>query len=194
MRAVLSIGNVGSRYEFTRHNVGFMAADLFALKNKIEFSKESDYYVSFGELNAQKFAIVKPSTYVNLSGIAAKEFINKYNVELKDLLVVCDDINIPLGELRFRLSGGSGGHNGLSSIIYSLESNLFPRLRLGIGGNFEYGKMAGYVLSRFSDEEKNILDDALKNTLEMIETFFSKGVKATLDYYSAINRKGEIKP
>lgn len=185
MRAVLGIGNPGNNYSNTRHNIGFMLLDYLAGKLNLRFkAAKKDYYYVLGELNDSPFVFVKPTTYVNLSGTAALDIVNNYKIDIEDLLVICDDINLDTAQLRLKASGGDGGHNGVNSIIYHLESDRFPRLRFGIGRNFPQGKMADYVLSPFNKEEFQLLDNSFGFASELIVEFIKGGLKASLDYYS----------
>ena len=189
MRIILGIGNPEPRYQKNRHNIGFMVLDYFALKNSLKFKpSKGDYYFTEGKINGQNFSLVKPTTYVNNSGIAAKQICDKFKSELNDLLVVCDDVNINFPETRIRVSGGDGGHNGLASIIYHLNDNNFPRLRIGISNDFLEGDMADYVLSDFSDEEMEKLKDRFENNRILIEEFIIGGVKQMLDANSKLNK------
>jgi len=133
--------------------------------------------------------LVKPTTYVNLSGIAAKEILESFNVKLEDLLIIADDINLQTGKLRIRKSGGDGGHNGIASIIYHVESNQFPRLRFGIGNDFEKGEMANFVLDKFSNEDVKIINPAINSAIETIEHFIEGGYNTALNFFSKINQQ-----
>jgi PTH1 family peptidyl-tRNA hydrolase len=195
LRAVLGIGNPGSEYSGTRHNIGFNILDYLAVKWKLEFSpSKKDYYFTGGNINASRFILVKPSTYVNLTGIAAEQVIGEYEIELEDLLVICDDINLEPGQIRLRTSGGDGGHNGIVSLIYTLESDKFPRLRFGIGNDFENGLMADYVLEKFCNDEIEIIEPQIKFTSEIIENFIIGGTKQMLEYYSIQSNKINSNP
>ena len=195
MRVILGIGNPGSKYSGTRHNIGFDIIDHLAEKWKLEFStSKKDYYFTGGNINASRFMLVKPSTYVNLSGIAAEQVIGEYEIGLEDLLIVCDDINLGLGKIRLRTSGGDGGHNGIVSLIYNLESDQFPRLRFGIGSDFENGLMSDYVLEKFSKDETELIEPQLKFTSEIIENFIIGGIKQMLEYYSIQSNKFNSNP
>ncbi len=132
--------------------------------------------------------MVKPTTYVNLSGVAALELQEETGFDIKDFLVVVDDINLPLGKIRIRGKGGDGGHNGLNSIIYSLESDEFPRLRIGIGNNFESGFMANYVLSKFDDDEKVIINEKVDFSIQLIEVFIKEDYVAMLNFFSKLTK------
>jgi len=192
---VLGIGNPGSKYSGTRHNIGFNLLDHLAAKWKLEFSRsKKDYYFTGGNINASRFILVKPATYVNLSGIAAEQVVREYKIELEDLLIVCDDINLQLGQIRLRTSGGDGGHNGIVSLIYSLESDKFPRLRFGIGSDFENGLMSEYVLEKFSNDEIELIEPQIKFTSEIIKNFIIGGTKQMLEYYSIHSNKINSNP
>lgn len=185
MRAIFALGNPGSRYEKTRHNVGVMLLDYFAQKFDLSFkASKKSYYFAEGELDGSPFILIRPSTYVNLSGIAASDFISEHKLELEDFLVLYDDLNLSLAQLKVKLSGGDGGHNGISSVIYHLASDKFPRLRIGIGRNFSQGQMADYVLSTFSEEEFKALEPAFMTGSTMLEEYVKGGVKKMLDFYS----------
>lgn len=189
MYSVVGLGNPGKKYQLTRHNIGFIILDTFAVKHNLIFkpSKENYYYVE-GSLESSTFFLVKPSTYMNLSGIAVLEFSNKYKINPENLLVVVDDVNLSLGKIRLRKAGSDGGHNGIKSIIYHLQSNSFPRLRFGIGNKFEKGDMADYVLSEFTDEEFSAIKESINFAVELIEKFILGGYKLMADYYSIKNQ------
>lgn len=189
MRAVFAIGNPGSRYASTRHNVGFMLLDYFAQRFDVSFKASiKSYYFAEGELDGSPFILIRPSTYVNLSGVAASDFISEHKLDLEDFLVLYDDLNLPLAQLKIKLSGGDGGHNGISSVIYHLASDKFPRLRIGIGRNFSQGQMVDYVLGSFSEEEFQALEPAFKTGSLMLEEFIKGGLKKMLDFYSRASR------
>ena len=182
MRIIFGIGNPGSRYQFNRHNVGFMFLDYFADALSISFNpSKSEYYYSEGKLNNQRFSLIKPTTYVNNSGIAALQAIQNYKTELKDFLFVYDDLNLEFPDMRVRVGGGDGGHNGLNSAIYHLESEDFPRLRFGIGNDFERGKMAEYVLEDFDEGEFSQLKNTFEKGSLLLKEFIKGGVKSLLD-------------
>jgi PTH1 family peptidyl-tRNA hydrolase len=187
VRAILGIGNKGSRYQNTRHNIGFLLLDHFALKHKLLFKASSgSYNVAEGHLNSNEFILIKPATYINSSGIAAAELFDVYDLNLYDLLVVQDDLNLEFGSLRIRASGGDGGHNGVSSIIYHLNTNQFPRLRFGLGNSFEKGNMADFVLSQLSDSETEILNRSTELINKLLEEFIIGGLKNMLNLYSKL--------
>jgi len=185
VRIIFGIGNPGSKYNNTRHNIGFLLLDKLANKLDIEFQPSKyDYYFAGSRSSASQFFLVKPTTYVNLSGNAAIDVINNYFVDLQDFLVVTDDLNLEQGKVRIRQAGGDGGHNGISSIIYSLGDDNFPRLRFGIGRKFDQGDMKNFVLSKFTDEELTSLEPNFNFAENLITEFINSGFQAMLDYNS----------
>ncbi len=191
LKIVFGLGNPGKMYENTRHNIGFEILDKFAEKHNLVFREgKGDYYIAGSENKfASSFFLVKPVTYVNASGIAAAQLFDFYEIDIKDFLVVVDDLNLPPGKIRVRQKGGDGGHNGLHSIIYSLESDAFPRLRFGIGNEFENGEMADYVLSKFDEETRKSIDEKIEDAVELIETFLDKGYIGMSNLLSVKNQK-----
>ena len=154
MKAILGIGNIGERYQLTKHNVGFLIVESLADKLKNPISNiEKHFLYCKGEINEEEYLLVKPTTYVNKSGDAAFYIFDKYKLNIDELLVVTDDVNLDFGKIRIRQGGGDGGHNGIASVIEGLNDNRFARLRFGIGNEFEKGEMADYVLSEFTPEE-----------------------------------------
>jgi peptidyl-tRNA hydrolase, PTH1 family len=189
VRVIFGIGNPGSGYQYNRHNAGFLILDQLAEKYKLNFkASKADYFYASGEIQGLDYFLVKPTTFVNRSGVAAEQIINEIRLELNDFLVLSDDINLSAGEFRFRISGGDGGHNGLKSIIFNLGTDLFPRLRIGIGSNPQDQNLSEYVLENFSNEELNQLKISFKNISMLIEEFIVGGVKSTLDLNSRLNR------
>lgn len=187
MRAVVGIGNPGKKYHFNRHNVGFLALDFFAEKHNLRFiPSRYDFYFAEGEIDGVPFLLAKPTTYVNNSGKAVKDLLENYNIAVEDLLVVVDDINLEEFDFRLKKLGSDGGHNGLASIIYFLNSNSFPRLRIGIGSDFDKGDLANYVLSDFDEEELNKLKEVFQFTSGIIKAFITGGYDACLSEYSKI--------
>ncbi|HEX2866615.1 MAG TPA: aminoacyl-tRNA hydrolase [Ignavibacteriales bacterium] len=189
MRAIFAIGNPGSRYASTRHNAGVMLLDYFARRFDLSFkASKKSYYFAEGELEGSPFILIRPSTYVNLSGMAASDFISDHKLDLDDFLVLYDDLNLPLAQLKIKLSGGDGGHNGISSLIYHLASDKFPRIRIGIGRDFSQGQMVDYVLGSFSEEEFQALEPAFKTGSLLLEEYIKGGLRKMLDFYSRVSR------
>jgi PTH1 family peptidyl-tRNA hydrolase len=187
VRAVLGIGNIGLRYQRNRHNAGFLVLNYFAQNRSIKFkAAKGDYYFCEGDLNQVQYFLIKPSNYVNNSGVAALQFLEKHKIDISDLLVVCDDVNMKMGKLRVRKSGGDGGHNGLTSIIYHLNSDQFPRLRIGIGSDFNEGELSSYVLDDFSENDAGTLKTMLKDSSLLVEEFIIGGIEALLNANSKL--------
>jgi PTH1 family peptidyl-tRNA hydrolase len=183
----LGIGNIGLRYQHNRHNAGFLVLDYIAQNRSIKFrAAKGDYYFCEGDLNQVNYFLIKPSNYVNNSGVAALQFLEKHKIDISDLLVVCDDVNMKMGKLRVRKSGGDGGHNGLASIIYHLNSDQFPRLRIGIGSDFNEGELSSYVLDDFSENDAKILKTVLKDSSLLVEEFIIGGTEALFNANSKL--------
>jgi len=185
LKAIIGLGNPGNKYINTRHNIGFMVLDSFAEKHRLCFTPENDKYNSVGSsLDTSHFFLYKPTTYMNLSGDAVYQIIETNNIKLEDLLIIADDINLSIGNIRLRESGGDGGHNGLSSIIFSLKTNNFIRLRFGVGNDFRNGQMPNYVLDKFYEKEKEIIRLAIGFSVELVEKFITGNKKEMMNYYS----------
>ncbi|KPU42786.1 peptidyl-tRNA hydrolase [Oxobacter pfennigii] len=184
MYIIAGLGNPGKDYENTRHNAGFDVLDYLAYKNNINITK-SKFKALCGEgfIENNKVLLIKPQTYMNASGESLFDAINFYNEEIKNLIVVYDDTSIPLGRLRIRPSGSDGGHNGMKSIIYMLEDDAFPRVRVGIGAP-KYN-MIDYVLGRFSKEERMIIDDVIKICADSIYEIINFGVQESMNKYNS---------
>jgi PTH1 family peptidyl-tRNA hydrolase len=194
VRIILGIGNPGKRYRFNRHNVGFMLLDYLAEKYALSFTPSKfDYLEASGNLAKKSYTLIRPTTYVNESGIAAADAIKNFGVELKDFLVIVDDVNLEFSKLRVRASGGDGGHNGLNSIIYRLSSDQFPRLRIGIGNSFQKGYMADYVLTDFDKNERKILEKTFNTAEILMEEFIKGGLESMLSANSRLFRSNKNK-
>jgi len=187
VRAIIGIGNPGSSYQFNKHNAGFLLVDYFAELNSINFipSKYS-YYQATGTINQAGYVLIKPTTYVNKSGIAAAELVENFNLSHDDLLIVCDDVYLDIGSFKVKLSGGDGGHHGLGSIIYHLNTIDFSRIKIGAGGNTEEKKLTDHVLSDFSDAEKSLLINVFKNSSVLIQEFITGGTGKMLEANSKL--------
>lgn len=190
MRAIVGIGNPGKKYEYNRHNIGFLILDYFAESLNHSFSPSKyDYHYLEGDFDFNKYVLVKPMTYVNNSGIAVLQLCQNYALSPNDILVVVDDINLKKFDFRLKKSGSDGGHNGLASIIYHLNSNDFPRLRIGIGNEFEEGTLSQYVLSDFSQQELKTFESLYPAFGEIIKSFIIGGYKTALAVYSKLKQE-----
>jgi len=187
MKIVVGLGNPGAEYENHRHNVGFMVLDRFARKHGFEFAqKKFRAQVAEGFLGGEKVLLARPMTFMNLSGESVGPLVSFFKIPLDSLLVVADDLDIPLGEIRIRPKGGSGGHNGLKSVIRHLGTQEFPRLRVGIGrppGNMD---PADYVLQPFSPDEMPVVQQVLETAVSAVETWLLEGIEAAMNRF---NRK-----
>jgi PTH1 family peptidyl-tRNA hydrolase len=190
MLFVIGLGNPGSQYEGTRHNLGFEVVDTLARALNLTLKlQEGDFLIAMTEAAPHPLALVKPLTYMNNSGNAVAQLKAQYNVGLGQLLVLCDDIHLPLGTIRLRPRGSDGGHNGLYSIIYHLHSDRFPRLRLGIASEStpsNKGLLADYLLSQFSAEEKEEVRRMIKRAAQAVLTVAESGLETAMNQF---NRK-----
>lgn len=183
MKMIIGLGNPGDKYEKTRHNVGFMLVDMLAVDLKVAVSK-SKYQALLGEaqLDGEKIILVKPQTYMNLSGEAVGQLVRWYKLAVEDILVVYDDMDLPFGKLRIRSSGGPGGHNGMKSIIAHLGTNKFNRMRIGIGqpgvGDVDH------VLGRFSKQELAAIEQIINKTIQAIYTFVQQDLNAAMNKFN----------
>ena len=181
---IAGLGNIGDEYAKTRHNIGFMAADELVKSLDGKFKTERYGDIATVKFRGRILVVLKPSTYMNLSGKAVKYWLNKENIPLENLLVVYDDLDLPLGAIRIKKQGSEGGHNGMEDIIYQLERNDFPRLRFGIGNDFAKGRQSDYVLSKFSSEEEKIVLPRIEKTVEAVKTFVFSGIEMTMTSYN----------
>ena len=190
MRCIIGLGNPGKKYELTRHNIGFLAVDSFALKNRLSFSPSKfQYYYSEGKILSSEFFLIKPTTYMNLTGLAVLDFLSEYQLSIEDFLIIVDDINLPIGKIRIRKNGGDGGHNGLKSIIYHLQSESFPRIRIGIGNSLNNEQLTNFVLDRFTKNEEMVLNSCFELVAELIYSFIVGGYSEMLDKYSQTQKE-----
>ena len=190
---IVGLGNVGSEYEATRHNVGFMVVDLLAANARKTFKPgKGEYYLVEMRHAGEDVVLIKPTTFMNNSGIAVKDASQRFGVEITDLLVVYDDFNIPLGKLRLRKGGSDGGHNGMYSIIYHLNDDSFPRLRCGIGTGeilpaqriVPKRDMAGFVLSEFEKDELPEVEKMTKNAADAVFVFIGSGIQTAMNRFN----------
>lgn len=185
MLAIVGLGNPGSEYHGTRHNIGFAVVDALAKSLNINFHAGSGDYLAGSEKN--NFLLIKPLTYMNNSGTAVREIMENFSITINDVLVIVDDFHIPLGELRLRTKGTSGGHNGLASIIRHLASDEFPRLRCGIGSAHkpeEKYETANFVLSVFEQGEKNIVAEMIGQACDILRIAGEQSIAAAIDRLS----------
>lgn len=185
MPIIAGLGNIGSQYEGTRHNIGFRIVYTLAEKHGINFkSGRGSYYVGNGLVRNKSTYLILPTTFMNRSGDALQHALHYYKQEVESMIVCTDDINLATGKLRLRTSGGAGGHNGLSDIIYKLGTDQFPRLRFGVGSNFGRGNQADYVLTKFFSEEIESVNTAVDRAVLAIEAFLLEGIEASMNQFN----------
>lgn len=182
---IVGLGNPGKAYEGTRHNIGFAALDKLAQKHGFSFRGKAELKskVATGQIGDTPVILLKPQTYMNLSGEAVNLAIRYFEIDLSRLLVLVDDVAIPLGQLRFREKGSSGGHNGLKSIAASLDSMEYSRLRIGVGDPLE-GDLSDHVLGPFSAEEKKLIPDVLEQTVQATEMWLDQGINSAMNAFN----------
>lgn len=185
---VVGLGNVGSEYEGTRHNVGFMVLDALAGASGIHFSVGRLGALASCKVRGHQLVLLKPSTFMNLSGQAVRYWLQQERLRVEDLLVVVDDIALPLGDVRLRAQGSAGGHNGLKDIQEKLATSAYARLRVGVGHNFQRGRQVDYVLSKFGPEEVPALTSAVEKATGAIELFASIGLERAMN---VVNTRSE---
>jgi len=178
---IAGLGNIGKEYDHTRHNVGFSILDALAGASNIVFEDRRYGFVSEYRFKSRIFVLLRPTTYVNLSGRAVNFWLQKEEIPLSNLLVVCDDLALPFGTIRLRSKGGDGGHNGLRNIIEVLGTNEFARLRFGIGDNFHKGYQVDYVLGKWTGEEAKQLPLLLEDSIAVIQNFGTLGIERTMN-------------
>ena len=181
---IIGLGNIGDEYADTRHNIGFIVADALAMSLKTIFSTDRYAAVAKGSLKGRQVVIIRPSTYMNLSGKAVRYWMQKEDIPLENILVIVDDLALPLGGVRLRAKGSDGGHNGLISIAEYLESTDFARLRMGIGNDFAKGYQVDYVLGRWTRKEEKILLPEIERAVEIIKSFVLTGVNRTMNSFN----------
>jgi PTH1 family peptidyl-tRNA hydrolase len=185
MRLVVGLGNIGSQYVNTRHNIGFEVVDEFAHQQHVQFHKgKFKGEEATVTLDGHRVLLLKPHTLMNLSGDAVSAAVRFYKIPLKNVLVICDDVNLPVGKLRLRAKGSDGGHNGLWHVINRLGSQEFPRLRIGIGTKPPQMDLADYVLGRFLSAERPLMDDARDNAVRALETWVRDGIDTAMNTWN----------
>lgn len=181
---IVGLGNIGAEYANTRHNIGFMVLDAFAKASNVIFN--SQRYGSVAEVShkGRKFILLKPSTYMNLSGKAVSYWMKQEHIPIENVLVIVDDVALPLGAIRIRMKGSDGGHNGLKHISYTLGHNNYNRLRFGIGNDYPQGFQIDYVLGMWTKQEMEVLPERIDFAVEAIKSFGTIGVERTMNFYN----------
>jgi PTH1 family peptidyl-tRNA hydrolase len=186
MKLVVGLGNPGLEYENTRHNIGFMAVDRFLSNNNIEAHLEPKFQGILGSctINGEKALILKPVTFMNLSGESVIKVVNFYKIKVEDILVICDDLDSRFSRIRCRAKGSAGGHNGIKSIISHTGTQNFKRVRVGVGEKPARMDLADYVLGHFSKEDVPIMEDAFKDAADAVSIIISQDINAAMNKYN----------
>jgi PTH1 family peptidyl-tRNA hydrolase len=184
---IVGLGNIGNEYAHTRHNIGFDIANALVHKHKGQFKTDRLAYVAEVKFKGRTIVCICPSTFMNLSGKAVKYWMDKEKIPPENILVLVDEVALPLEKLRLRPSGSDGGHNGLKSIQELLGTQDYPRLRFGIGNNYPKGLQADYVLGKWRKEEEPLVKLKIEKTIEAIEIFVTQGITVAMN---TINNKG----
>lgn len=181
---IVGLGNIGSEYDGTRHNIGFSVLDALAKASNVIFEDKRYGFVGEMKVKGQQLVLLKPSTYMNLSGNAVRYWMNKENIPVERTLIIVDDLALPLGTLRMKPSGSDAGHNGLKHIAATLGTQAYPRLRFGIGNDFPKGGQVDFVLGHFSAEEQDALKERIEMAGEMIKSFCLAGINVTMNQFN----------
>lgn len=182
MKLVVGLGNPEKKYEKTRHNCGFRAIDFYATKNNLSFKNKYNSLYTENLVNNEKLILVKPQTYMNLSGTAVKKFVDFYNIELKDLLIIYDDVDFSVGTFKIKRNGSSGGHNGVKNIIDNLKTEEIQRIRIGISKNNI--QLIDYVLGKFSNEDEKLIEQELCIIGNIIDDFSIYNIDKLMEKYN----------
>jgi PTH1 family peptidyl-tRNA hydrolase len=186
---IVGLGNIGDGYVDTRHNIGFTVLDAMAKASDTSFNDKRYGSVCSVKHKGREFILLKPSTFMNLSGNAVRYWMKKEKVPVENLLVIVDDIALPLGSIRMKPKGSDGGHNGLAHITTILYTDEYARIRIGIGSNYRKGTQVDYVLGMWNEEEKKFLSGRISIVIEMIQSFGTAGVELTM---TAFNKAGKL--
>ncbi|MCF6180567.1 aminoacyl-tRNA hydrolase [Lutibacter sp.] len=181
---IVGLGNIGDNYQNTRHNIGFTILDELAKNKELNFENEKLGAVSKFRFKGRTFVLLKPSTYMNLSGKSIKYWLTKENIPLENLLIICDDLNLPFGSIRVKAKGSDGGHNGLKDVNAILQTQKYARFRFGVGAEFSKGKQCNFVLGDWSSDELKLLPERLTKATELIISFGLAGLNNTMNAFN----------
>jgi peptidyl-tRNA hydrolase, PTH1 family len=181
---ILGLGNVGSDYDYTRHNIGFEVLDYLAKKNNLQFSLDRHAHVCTYKFKGKNVLLVKPTTFMNLSGKALNYWMQQEGINIENVMVITDDLSLPVGKIRIRPKGSDGGHNGLKHIQETLKTQDYLRMRIGIGSDFNKGHQVDYVLGRWTAEETQILERQIPLAHDAILSFTAIGAERTMNLYN----------
>ena len=181
---IVGLGNIGPEYAGTRHNIGFQMVDVFANSVGAEWEDKRYGFVAHCRVKNAEIVLLKPSTFMNLSGNAVRYWLGKENIPVENMLVLVDDLNLPFGTIRIRMQGSAGGHNGLRHIEQVLGTNVYARVRFGIGNDYPKGAQMNFVLGEWTEEEEKMLPERLKVTSEIIPSFCLQGIERTMNLFN----------
>ena len=187
---IVGLGNIGDKYKDTRHNIGFKILNDLVKNEEVSFHTEKLGDIAKFRFKGRTFILLKPSTFMNLSGKAVKYWMTKEKIPIENVLIICDDLNIPFESLRLKPKGSAGGHNGLTDINKVLNTQQYSRLRFGVGNTFSKGRQVDYVLGKWSDDELKIIPNKLEKIREIIKSFGLIGIAKTMN---AFNKKTNLK-
>ncbi|RFS21408.1 aminoacyl-tRNA hydrolase [Chitinophaga silvatica] len=188
---IAGLGNIGEEYKHTRHNIGFDVVDAFAARHNAVFQNDRLADVAECKWKGKTFIIIKPTTFMNLSGRAIKYWMDKEKITIENLLVILDDLALPLDVLRLRPGGSDAGHNGLKSIQESLGSNQYPRLRFGVGNQYPKGRQVDFVLGKWKNTEEPVVQEKIEKSADIIESFATIGIARTMNEYNKLTFPGK---
>lgn len=181
---IVGLGNVGEKYAATRHNIGFKILDDLASKEAVSFESGKLGAIAAFKFKGRAFILLKPSTYMNLSGKAVKYWLAKENIPVENLLVICDDLNLPFGTIRVKAKGSDGGHNGLKDITAVLQTQEYARFRFGVGSEFSKGRQVDFVLGEWDKNELKSLPERLDRSAELVKSFGTAGLNITMNTFN----------
>ena len=181
---IVGLGNIGEKYDDTRHNIGFKILDKVASKEEINFESSKLGSVASFRFKGRTFILLKPSTFMNLSGKSVKYWMTKENIPLENVLIICDDLNLNFGVIRVKAKGSDGGHNGLKDINAVLQTQKYARFRFGVGDEFSKGRQVDYVLGKWNEDEFKLLPERLEKSAEIIKSFGTAGLNNTMNAYN----------
>lgn len=182
---IAGLGNIGAEYENTRHNIGFKVLDKLAKQETLSFKTERLAMTAEYKFKSRTFILIKPTTYMNLSGNAVRYWLTTHKIQPENLLVITDDIALPFGKIRIRAKGSAGGHNGLKHIAETFASENYARIRFGVGSEFSKGRQVDYVLGNWSNDEEKTLDERIDIVIEAIKSFGTIGLERTMNIYNS---------
>jgi PTH1 family peptidyl-tRNA hydrolase len=188
---IVGLGNIGEGYKDTRHNIGFTVLDAMAMASNISFTDKRYGAISRMKYKGRELILLKPSTFMNLSGNAVDYWLKKENIALENMLVIVDDLALPSGSIRMRPKGSDGGHNGLAHISNIMATHEYPRIRIGIGNRFRKGAQIDYVLGAWDPDEKEFMEKRVAIVIDMIKSFVFAGLERTM---TAFNKAGKVLP